>query len=515
MIEEMTIREIALRKVSQGAEKWNQWNRDNSDEEIDFSNVTFDKKNCPNGFKDFVFSSSVKFNNCHFESEVIMQLPFKNSRFEKAVNFQGAVFNGATADFSGSYFLGDTNFRHCVFDVEDVNFEKTVFKGSIVSFRDVQFGRNKETNQTHRVNFRDSSFKVSFLTFWKATFACSLQIDFGGGLIECNVANFSNVEIYRGNFHFSLKRLKADEFRFNGSKLLSEYASFSGVKFECNIVDFSFLECNCRELNFAGSCFNGSLSFRNSIFSIGRIDFGSCYFAGENTDFDGVALQSGQLTFEQSLHTGKTSFSGGKFFGSLNFEHSDFSTPPDFRRTQISSHFSFHEMTIEPFDESKTERSTEDKYRRLKEIAIQSRDHEKELEFFAKELKTKNYWETNFFRKIPVWAYDNFSDFGRSLWRPFVGLSVIWFAFGTLYWLGAMFFPLKPLVTLANGLKLSSSALFPFIPTSRPAFLDGGVRNELFDDPGLFLDLVNYTESFLGIVFLFLIGLALRNRFRL
>lgn len=67
---------------------------------------------------------------------------------------------------------------------------------------------------------------------------------------------------------------------------------------------------------------------------------------------------------------------------------------------------------------------------------------------------------------------------------------------------------------LWNGLKLSLATLVPFAAISRTAMLES--REALFrSDVNHLLDFAMVVEGVLAVIFIFLIGLALRNRFRI
>lgn len=164
----------------------------------------------------------------------------------------------------------------------------------------------------------------------------------------------------------------------------------------------------------------------------------------------------------------------------------------------------------------KTELASDaDNYRRLKELAISAKDHDRELEFFANELRAKRFHETKGFGAL-AWSYlyEWFSDFGRSVYRPLVSLYTTVVLFGFVYWLAAQASARGSGLSLDNGLKLSAAALLPFVAAARTSY--GEAKTALFGvHAGLWLDVLVIGEGILGLAFAFLIGLALRNRFRI
>ena len=101
------------------------------------------------------------------------------------------------------------------------------------------------------------------------------------------------------------------------------------------------------------------------------------------------------------------------------------------------------------------------------------------------------------------YAYQWLSDFGRSVARPVAGLAAIWFVWG-MYFAPCPNF--GPCVKLGEGLTKSASLIFPFLGASRTL--------KKPDFVGLDLAMA-FLEGGLGVMFLFLIGLALHNRFRI
>src|SRR5262249_30384946 len=141
------------------------------------------------------------------------------------------------------------------------------------------------------------------------------------------------------------------------------------------------------------------------------------------------------------------------------------------------------------------------------------------LAFFALELRTKRLHETKGFWPIALnVAYDWFSDYGRSLWRP-------------LMWLLGLF-----VISTAVIASMKAQSLTGFVSKLAPALalaftnarlLLGSdkweLRKEGFEhlcgsckaNFGLWGDLLAYVQSSLSLLFILLIGLALRNRFRI
>ena len=96
----------------------------------------------------------------------------------------------------------------------------------------------------------------------------------------------------------------------------------------------------------------------------------------------------------------------------------------------IIAHVTLHGAKVSYATESKwlllwptSDPEAADKFRRLKQLAVDAKDHKRELAFLADEFRAERFHEINGLRLIPNYLYDWLSDFGRSLWRPAAGLG--------------------------------------------------------------------------------------------
>jgi hypothetical protein len=81
-------------------------------------------------------------------------------------------------------------------------------------------------------------------------------------------------------------------------------------------------------------------------------------------------------------------------------------------------------MTVED-PKVKTETGLVERYRKIKEMAFQSRDFENELKYLGLEMQSKAYLSTTSrSNKYFILAYQTLSDFGKSLKRPVKALLV-------------------------------------------------------------------------------------------
>lgn len=175
-----------------------------------------------------------------------------------------------------------------------------------------------------------------------------------------------------------------------------------------------------------------------------------------------------------------------------------------------------------------------DKFRALRLVAKAGEDHEREQAFFALELQAKRlsayqraarwkWWHEDAWEWLAYKLYDCFSDSGRSLKRPLTGFlltfAISWFAVISL-WFNPDHHQIEGCTTqlmrgnlyslLIDGVSYTLSTMLPFIGASIQA------RSDLFPACAYpSLHLISYVSGLFSFIFLFLFGLALRNRFRM
>jgi hypothetical protein len=233
---------------------------------------------------------------------------------------------------------------------------------------------------------------------------------------EKRVANFSGHEFGAISF---------ERFRFPGPVYFSravfnEATSFRTAKFhdDANFNDAKFK---------ASACFDHARFHEFANFSSAKFEkefhVSGATFSSE-VNFEGASFNHAEFTgvqFEYFL----TRFTDAKFKHVPDFRAASFEAPPLFQRVDIK-------YTLAP-GVSGWQRwmsraaGADDAVRfRLKELAAEWRDHERELTCFANELRAKRFHETKDFGGIVInWAYDVLSNFGRSIGRPVFGLLLL------------------------------------------------------------------------------------------
>lgn len=296
------------------------------------------------------------------------------------------------------------------------------------------------------------------------------------------------------------------DFQFPG-QVFFFYSNFHNVDFTRAVFkgDAWFSNATFSELGiFHLTTFEGETRFHSTVFKE-RASFVGSQFHQETWFLD-AAFNKG-VVFMQAYFKKTANFSGTVFVGLTAWEHVQFDIVPDFRRTTFSLHVTLNEMKVKSTRHIDSDDA--DKFRRLKEIAAIAKDHDREQEFFAQELRAKLGHEVHGLSQLLYELYEVLSDYGRSVFQPSLFLLTTWWGFGAWYAMG--FGKAK---SVFDGMLYSASVLLPFLPGGKAR--SAALEKKLFDGQvpdGVFV--LSMIEGALGLLFLFLIGLALRNRFRL
>lgn len=179
-----------------------------------------------------------------------------------------------------------------------------------------------------------------------------------------------------------------------------------------------------RKVNFKAALFRDKVKFLDSTFeNIANFEFS--HFV-KKSEFSGIAFRD-RAAFNFAVFDNYVSFKGSSFHALL-MDEAYFSILPNFRYTLFDKTLRFHSVHIPSpkesiqqdnlrtthsnKDQERRNKSYEDKYRSLKEIALNSNDHLREQEFFGFELASKwlfkeykdRFWLFSFLPLL-IWFY--------------------------------------------------------------------------------------------------------------
>src|SRR5208282_5558316 len=302
------------------------------------------------------------------------------------------------------------------------------------------------------------------------------------GNVDISSATFAADTLFSGAAFYGMA--KFDSVHFAGTVRFSQ-STFSGFT------------------SFARATFSKPAYFNSSRFSE-IATFSSATFRGD-TDFSSATF-SKNAYFHSATFSGNASFVNSQFTALTVFANSTYETKvPDFRGAKLHEATEWHGVRWPPSPRDKdAAHSHVYAYERLKQEMERLKKHEDEQFSFAKELRARRLL-------VPIWSsarllnilYDVSSDYGQSAERPLFRLLAL-FAIGFAFFAAAPVFK-GARMALDRAAGLSFANIFSFLPMKREmvASLSGAAQ------------VVGVAQSFVGLVLLFLLGLALRNKFRM
>jgi len=400
----------------------------------------------------------------------------EGQRVQLAVDFEKRVGGRSLAPPQRS---AQPDFSHTRFD-RRLALVSFVFLRS-PTFRSSRFHANVDFSEAQfhgPTDFRSATFSEKAI-FRSAVFTDSVDFSeatFSGG-IDCQNASLASPKFGRATF--------SDSALFR-SVTIDGPASFQAAKF------------------FAGTNF-GSANFN------GIADFGFANFSEHaifrKTKFSDIA-DLGNATFSNSIHFINASFKGDTIFSRVSFK----GRVPDFRGATMHEATEWHGVTWpDPPKEKHEAQQQVYAYERLKQEMERLKKHEDEQTFFRKELRARR----GLFRGPGAWLlnfiYEAASDYGNSLVRPLLWLVGV-FVVGAVIFMRAAA-PLPSCTSILStdlAVKISFANVFVFLPDKREI-----MTPEVLSCWSNTARAVSAAQSISSVVLLFLLGLAIRNRFRM
>ena len=481
---------------------------------------------------------------------------------EADVDFSGADFaslrtRGEQLNFGGYKFpkLGRVDFSRVNFGEGAVDFRDAQFGKGDVSFWQAQFGEGA-------VSFGEAQFGEGDVSFFETQFGEG-EVDFSGVNFGDGGVSFGDAQFDEGGVDFSYAQFGEGDVDFRRSQFGDGGVSFSVAQFGEGDVDFSEAEFG-----------EGFTRFSAATMPRGEVNFDYCLFLGPVifSQLKAVDKLTG-LSFRHSVLKSSLDLSGNEFncvpdltntqlsnqlllnFSCAGEAVASFGSLPKrlvfslwsrlkpllsfgLLRSKGRAQKSHHAVTHEkPTDSISKEAEA---LCRLKELAEGNRDHDKAHEFYRQEMRVRRLLMTSELAEMLDHAFDAIADYGNSISRPCLALLIITGLFAIIYWLCALgvgdasFWSGQ---TFFGALLYSMSQILPFVSSRRLAESESlrslftaateVTENEctkgvivsvdglpILDVPNLIVAL-SMLQGVLSFVLLFLVGLGLRNRFRL
>lgn len=321
-----------------------------------------------------------------------------------------------------------------------------------------------------------------------------------------------------------------------------DYVSFQSASFRCDggfintlfSADGNFTECHFEGVaNFSSSHFASYVYFSSSNFA-SDVYFSSSHFANA-ADF-GFSNFAGDADFSSSHFACDADFSSRHFEGDANFSSVEMNGQTSFEDATFKTHVPiFHAAklyrdtvfpTAEPASlnypeimpagkeqvgDTRFMPATEQKraYNTLRYFMNQNLEIYQELFFHRREMACKEVTEDAFVGWL-IWFYGRLSAYGSSIARPLMGLVGIWFVGALLL---QFHFTSDPELSIMGDFW--SAMGISFSNTFGIFGLGGTLLSEFNADTEGWIKGVSGFQTVFGFIFLFLLGLGIRSRFRL
>jgi hypothetical protein len=363
----------------------------------------------------------------------------------------------------------------------------------------------------------------------------SPDIDFAGFHFPVGYVDFRDTKFGKCDVNFTGANFGEGTVNFGRAEFCGVYVPFIGSKFGKGNVQFSFIEFGDCDVLFNEANFGkGGVEFSGTKFSKGRVSFRKVNFGDGNVMFYGAHFGKGIVNFEGSFFGGQLdmrecdktrdiqsfSFKNCQFKNAVILEGLTLSCVLDLTNTSLQNQISLEGLVC------KLERRRSKfgfnvandikdiaRFRRLKEVCENNKDHELALVFHANEMRAKRWHKTRWLASWADMAYSLLSDYGQSVSRPLMSLVITWFIFAGAYASIAKNFLWNSCYQWLQMMGFSIVHSMPLLPIGR------SVRKAAFE--GYFVDCQSYVfalmtvQSIASLLLIFLVGLGLRNRFRI
>jgi uncharacterized protein YjbI with pentapeptide repeats len=372
----------------------------------------------------------------------------RSHAFDQKVNFFGWIFPHTTWFWSATFrdealfqqatFYGQVWINKATF-LKSASFENAVFL-DIAWFQEAVFSDDARFNET----------EFSSAQFANTTFSDVARF---GKAIFSGTARFTNATFKGAAFFHETQFSDFSEFN---DVIFSDGAWFSKTQFSKDAgferSTFSratgFGEARFRRASFHGATFSATTWFDRAEFS-DNARFDQATFAGY-TSFENVGFHR-KADFSGARSERAFSLAGAVFEDVPNFVQSHFVEAPRLDNVHLYPR-KVERLRSPPYGGallSGQDESAPARFRALKRLAVLGHDHEREIEFFAGEIKSARFvtdfpivlstWKRAEWPGVGRWwfgwAYQLVSNFGRSLLRP-VALWLVTIMISTTYFLG-------------------------------------------------------------------------------
>lgn len=389
-------------------------------------------------FREYVFPANVNFGRAEF---------CVDGNDEDAATFYCARFLGGEANFEYSVFHRAVIFNEATF-CGKANFESAVFSW-YAQFHRASFGDDAWFNRARfeaHCAFSSSKFTGCMARFADAQFHCGadfLDAEFSGSTALFHNAKFTGeVSFIAVRFLSTMAAFPNDETAIFEDVVFSGRVDFSGSKFWGGRANFSHVTFS-GDATFAESDVSMDSQFCGKQLVEFRFDadFSHVAFLG-HTKFNDVTFE-GEANFNAIRCDKNFTIGGTVFRRTPNFIGATFSEPPRIDNTTLPALLLRGNVRGDPrcllwrTFKIAADANEYARFRALRRIAAEARDPESEMRFGGLELAARRFWIDRPFRNSARfwfgWLYEKVSNYGQSVLRPFLAWLVTAFVFWAIF----------------------------------------------------------------------------------
>lgn len=333
----------------------------------------------------------------------------------------------------------------------------------------------------------------------------------------------ANIDFSGVNFGWLKKNFELEDIDFSGFNFPDGLINFDSAVFHSGHLRFVGAQFGKAHVSFVGTfLWSNNISFEGSSFGNGKVVFKDVSFGRVKFHFMDVDVE-GRVSFIDCKGDDLSEFSlsGSTFNNLLSIENTNFGCVPDLTKTKITNQFDLQTVNVS-LDRDLTSfllkkaryKSDIQRLRRLKELAQNNQHSKKALEFHADEMRASRWHEMNTEQSILDMVYSAVCSYGQSIFRPFAALVISIELFGFLYAFSAqkIIHNSEQWYSMFLLSAVNTLPLFTFAKETRGQvvasyFQSDTINNSLYTLMG--------AQALVSVVLIFLIGLGLRNRFRI
>jgi hypothetical protein len=374
---------------------------------------------------------------------------------------------------------------------------------------------NKTTSKNFQ--FKDFDIRSGDFSIEGSTFSCSMlkfkKIHINGDIFKILRNEFNLGGLPLNSCKVNVKELDCSHNSINGDFTItcSEFKCVNGLfnhgKYNgVNIIE-TFIAMD--EMNFSSSNV-GEGGFE--IGSTNRLKLKAFKFDRSRVSgrfsINSKALMPGLETIDMYLSEfdSPVNISGIEYGGIPNLRFARFSKEVDISKSRINPRY--RRKLIHLFFSTPIDEEADLKMMRLKEISEESKHYDDTLFYHGHELKSKRWKDKDIFRNLFDYGYSAISGYGQSLLKPIIAYIVNILFFWAVY---NEFISGKIVETFSFSL-LNSLSLLTINKAAQQSFIKlAGASGQSLH----YLFLVIGAQGVISIAILFLLGLGIRNRFRI